>query len=77
MIDCCSINVETLDLPTRYTHDTTPEDFETLEFSPEEDAKLTAAAHRGPLAISLALAGDQTAVDELRRLHIVRWEHAR
>lgn len=71
MIDRCSVDPATPELATRYTYDATPEDFEALELSAEDDAKLTKAAR--PNLIIRALAGEQDAMDDLRRLHLTYW----
>lgn len=77
MIDRCSVDTDTQVLPTHYTHDTSAENFETLEFSAVEDTKLTHAAQRGKVAITRALAGDAEAMADLRRLHLTYWQHER
>ena len=68
--------IDTLpEIPTRGSHDPDAEDFEALTFSPEEDAKLDRGAR--PNLIARALAGEAEAMDDLRRLHVTRWEHVR
>lgn len=59
------------ELDTRGTHDPLTEDFETLEFTAEDDAKLVRAAR--PNLITRALAGDQGAMEELEGLHLTKW----
>lgn len=64
--------------PTRYEPDDTPEQLgDDFEISTEERQRLTIAAQRGPRAVRMALTGDAEAMAEMRRLHIVRWEHVR
>lgn len=64
--------------PTRLTHDDTPEQLgDDFEISTEERQRLTIAAQRGPRAVRMAMDGDVEAMEEMRRLHIVRWEHVR
>lgn len=62
------------DLPSRGRYEPDAETYEALTFSPEDDAKLARAAQRGPTAVSMALAGDPAGLEEMRRLHVVRWE---
>lgn len=59
------------DLPYRLAvDDLTPDRW---EISREEDEKIARAAR--PNLVTRALAGDSEAMDEMKRLHIVRWEH--
>lgn len=78
-MNCDRVNIE--DPPeytTRHEHDDTPEQLgDSFEISAEERERLTIAAQRGPRAVRMALAGDAEAMAEMRRLHIVRWDHAR
>jgi len=77
MIDRCSIDTDTLELPTRGRHDLDAEEFSALEFSAEDDAKISRAANRGPIAIKAALAGDPRGRVEMAALGITLWQHRR
>lgn len=57
-----------------HTHDPYAEDLSTFEVTAEEEAKLTRAAQRGPTSVKMALAGDEEAMADLKRLHLTKWE---
>ena len=52
-----------------------PDNCEDLTFSAADDAKLAHAATLGPRLLARGKAGDQDALDQLRRtLRVTRWE---
>lgn len=72
--------IDAPDLPYRHEVDTDSERLDDLTFSPEEDAKLERAANRGKVLQAAVLAGGEAvavALQELRKIGIVRWEHRR
>lgn len=66
------------ELPTRGYHEPDAPDYRTLEFSPDDDDKLTRAAQWGKSLIQRALDGDVQALADMRaKLHVTRYEVAR
>lgn len=72
------MHIDTYHLPeieTRYHHHPDLPDYETLEFSAEDDAKITKAANWSRSLLLRARAGDAQALKELEtKMHVTKWK---
>lgn len=67
--------VDPPDYATRLESDDTPEQLgDDFEITAEERQRLTVAAQFGPNAVRRALAGDPTGLDDMRKLHVTRYQ---